>query len=240
MITIIEGLPGAGKSVTTAKASIALLERNLAWYKRSGVKRKLYSNIKFNDKIVESIIASALPDTHVVDLSDWVGYWDDPSELVQLRDVDIVWDEVATHLDSTQWANVPLELKRWLQQHRKFGIEIIGNTQVFPQIDISMRRLTNRVVTLFKPFGSRDPSPTAPPVRFIWGLILGWDVDPLTYDENNRKTEVIPSSITWISEDLTSFFDTRQEITMGKYPPLKHIERACGNPTCTFHRVTHA
>lgn len=225
--------------MTTAKGAIALLERNLSWYKRSGVKRKIYSNIKFNDQIVESIIAYRLSGKEPVIISDWVDYWDDPSDLVRLRDVYIIWDEVATHLDSTQWANVPLELKRWLQQHRKFGIEIIGNTQVFPQIDISMRRLTNRVLTLYKVAGSRDPSPTTPPVKHVWGIILGWDVDPQSYDENNRKREIIPSSITWISEDLTSFFDTRQEVKMGQYPPLKHIERACSDPECTFHRVTH-
>jgi len=239
MITIFEGLPGSGKSVTTAKYAIKILYRNLDWYRKSGTVRKIYSNIKFNDETVEQII-DTYPETSGIANDEFVRYWEDPFELVSLRDCDVVWDEVATHLDSTQWANVPLELKRWLQQHRKFGIQIWGNTQVFPQIDISMRRLTSEVITLWKPFGSRDPSPTTPPVTRVWGLIIGRSVDPQTYDENNKVFNDYIPSFTWISEVLTSFFDTRQEINMGKYPPLKHIERACADPTCTFHRVTHA
>ncbi len=70
-------------------------------------------------------------------------------------------------MDSTQWANMPLELKRWLQQHKKRGVGIIGNTQEFLMIDISMRRLVNNVYTLKKFLGSRDPSPTKPPVKRI-------------------------------------------------------------------------
>jgi len=239
MITIYEGLPGAGKSVTTAKHAISLIYRNLKWYKRSGIKRKIYSNIRFNDQIVKQIL-EYYPETRDMIPSDFVSYWVDPEELVTLRDVDVIWDEVATHLDATQWANVPLELKRWLQQHRKFGIEIIGNTQVFPQIDISMRRLTAEVITLYKAAGSRDPSPTTPPVTHVWGLILGYGVDPQTYDENNKKVITLFPTVTWISKTYTDFFDTRQEIKMGIYPPLRHIERHCIDPECSFHRVTHA
>ena len=71
--------------------------------------------------------------------------------------------------------------------------------------------------------GSRDPSPTRPPIKRIWGLIMKREVDPLSYDdEGNRKFVGYPSLIT-ITKRRTKVFDTRQEIAIGAYPPLHHI-----------------
>jgi len=129
MIILYVGLPGSGKSLRLAKIAVDLLERNRRYYKKSGVLRTLCSNIKFAPHIEEKY-------------RGFIEYWTDPYQLTRKRDVDLIWDEIATYLDSTQWQNVPLELKRWLQQHRKYGIDIYGTTQDFPMIDISMRRLT--------------------------------------------------------------------------------------------------
>jgi len=239
-ITIIEGLPGAGKSVSTAKVAIELLYRNLNWYRRSGIKRKIFSNIKFNDSIVEQIIDASKTDAEGDTVSEWIGYWDDPSELVQLRDVDVIWDEVATHLDSTQWANVPLELKRWLQQHRKFGIEIFGTTQDFAMIDKSMRRMTSHLLILSKLIGSRDKSSTKPDVKHIWGVVAVRSLDPTAYDETKSKQAGGFPSFMFLSRAGVELFDTTQEIKQGKYPPLNHVDRECIETNCGFHRVIHA
>jgi len=162
---------------------------------------------------------------------------------MSLQDWDVIWDEIETHLDATQWANMSIELKRWLQQHRKFGIEIYGNTQDFSMIDISMRRLVSDLFWLKKLIGSRDPSPTMPPVKTIWGLVVRTRLDPQKYTEDKKVGEGIFSySFFWIGKRLTSLFDTRQEIKMGKYPPLRHIERECERcslGTCTHHKVIH-
>lgn len=247
MIKIYTGLPGSGKSLLLADQALWLFNQNKNWFKKANrlhkkgiilyrddqgnpippFPRKVFSNIKFAPHIEEK-------------WGDYIAYWVDPEELVKVRDADVIWDEVATHLDSTRWADLPLEIKRWLQQHRKYGCNIYGNTQEFLMIDISMRRLTAEVHELHKMFGSRDPSPTRPPVKKIWGLIIKRRVDPLSYDdEGNRKYLGWPSFVA-IKKRYVSAFDTRQEIPMGQYPPLKHIERKCINyPNCKHVKLTH-
>jgi len=227
MITIYTGIPGSGKSLKSAQKAIEILERNKRWAKKTGVIREVCSNIKFSKEIEEYF-------------EGHIKYWEDPSDLTKKRDVDVIWDEIATHLDSTQWANVPLELKRWLQQHRKFGIEIFGNTQDFAMVDISMRRMTENLYYMKKLIGSRDKSATTPDVKNIWGIIMVRELNPQAYKEDSKENKGIglPRFI-WISKKLINIFDTTQEIAMGKYPKLKHVERECEDPLCTFHKVLH-
>lgn len=227
MITIYTGIPGSGKSLKSAQKAMELLERNKKWAKKSGIVRKVCSNIKFSPEVEEYF-------------KEHIAYWEDPFDLIKERHVDVIWDEIATYLDSTQWANVPLELKRWLQQHRKFGIDIYGNTQDFAMVDISMRRMTEQLFYMRKLIGSADKSATRPEIKRIWGIIMVRELDPQAYKEESKQNKGVglPRFI-WISKTLIEVFDTGQEIQMGKYPPLKHIERECGDPNCTFHKVLH-
>jgi len=168
-----------------------------------------------------------------------VNYWVDPSELVHLRDCDVIWDEVATHLDATQWQNVPLTIKRWLQQHRKYGVEIYGNTQDFAMIDISMRRLVSDLLYSKKLFGTGDPSPTRPEVKNPWAVTIRYPLDPQNYSEDKKNPlSFFDINFIYISKKLISVFDTRQEIKMGQYPALNHIERKCDD--CGHVHVRHA
>jgi len=152
-----------------------------------------------------------------------------------------LWDEVATYLDSTQWANVPLELKRWLQLHRHYGIEIYGTTQDFPMIDISMRRLVQGAYTVSKLFGSRDISSTKPPVKWPWGIVWVREIKQESFnkDKEQYQKSLIPSGVHWIGKELCHAFDTTQELKPGSYPSLRHILRVCEDPNCTYHRVIH-
>jgi len=246
MISIFTGLPGAGKSLKMADTIVNVLYRNKKWYEkqrklfelgqldseREGLfpeppkMRIVFSNLKLNSEVEH-------------EFSGFIRYWKDPSELVSIRNSDVFWDEIATHLDSTQWQNMSLEIKRWLQQHRKFGIEIYGTTQDFAMIDKSMRRMTSHLTHFTKLFGSRDKSSTMPEIRYIWGLSMGKSLDPTTYEEDNKKTSGFPTLL-WITRRGIDLYDTTQEIEMGKYPPLNHIERECIHAGCNFHRVTHA
>jgi len=226
MIVLFTGLPGAGKSFKMAKTVIEVLYRNKKWYEKSGIKRLAYTNLKLSAEVEE-------------EFKGFIQYWTEPAELVALRDCDVFWDEVATHLDSTQWQNMSLEIKRWLQQHRKFGIEIYGTTQDFAMIDKSMRRLTSDLLYLSKLFGSRDKSSTRPPVKRVWGLIMVQKFDPVTYEEDNKKQVGFPSFML-LDNSALRIYDTTAEVKMGKYPPLNHIERECLYPDCKFHKITHA
>jgi len=226
MITIYVGLPGAGKSLRTAKETLNLLKRNKKYFEKSGNQRKIFSNIKMSKEIEE-------------EYKGFIEYWEDPSELVKVRDADVIWDEVATYLDSTQWKEVPLELKRWLQQHRKYGIEIIGNTQDFPMIDISVRRLTGRVYHMRKLFGSRDKSATKPEVKKPWGVVFLREVDPDSFTSDRTEYRFIAWEFLTIRKKYCNAFDTRQEIKPGVYPPLRHIMRNCEHENCGFVKVIH-
>jgi len=229
MIIIISGLPGSGKSLETARVSIDTLWRNHKYHKKTGILRLLYSNIRFSSHIEK-------------EYAEYIRYWVDPAELVKLKDVDVVWDEMATHMDATQWQNMSLELKRWLQQHRKFGIDIYGNTQDFTQIDKSARRLSGTLYHCTKIIGSRDISATRPPVKHPWGVIFIRSIDPQNYDESKSPSQQqsggLPA-IRFIRKEYVQAFDTRQEIGVGKYPPLRHIGRDCELPNCPYHKVIH-
>jgi len=249
MIVIFTGLPGAGKSVKMADTMINVLYRNKAWFEKqqrkyqkvalqsendpfkmpleAPKKRQVISNLKLSQEVEEEFFG-------------YIQYWSEPHELPLVRDADVFWDEIATHLDSTQWQNMSLELKRWLQQHRKYGIEIYGTTQDFAMIDKSMRRLCSDLYIITKLFGSRDKSTTKPDPKFIWGISLVQYMDPTIYDESISKQMAGFPSFMWIGKDRVKIFDTTQEIKQGKYPPLNHIERECISPNCTFHKVVHA
>lgn len=225
VITLYTGKPGSGKSLKLADVIVGLLARNLRWYKRTGQLRQVVSNITIAPWLHE-----AYP--------GFIGSWSEPEELLPLRDVDIVWDEIATYLDSTQWQNVPLDVKRFLQQHRKRGVDIYGTTQAFGMVDISMRRLVDDLFVCTKLLGSRNPSPTKPPVRTIWGLIWISQIDPATFDDEKPKKAGVPDWLV-INKRLVSVYDTLQEIFPVKLPPLKHSERRCSKPGCQHVLVMH-
>lgn len=227
MIVLFTGLPGAGKSYKMANTLCQILERNKKWHERTGQVRVVHSNLRISAALEEEFIG-------------FIKYWTEPAELVSIRDADVFWDEIATHLDSTQWQNMSLEIKRWLQQHRKFGIEVYGTTQDFAMIDKSMRRLTSHLFIISKLIGSPDKSATRPPVKFIWGVSTISAMDPTQYDENESKQKAGFPSFMFLSKEGTEVFDTTQEIKTGKYPPLNHIARECITPGCKFHRITHA
>lgn len=227
MIGVISGLPGAGKSAKLARVAIELLYRNKSWYEKSGIKRILYTNLKLSQAVLDEFPGF---------VKDWV----DPAELTPLRNCDVLWDEIATHLDATQWANMSLELKRWLQQHRKFGIELYGTTQDFAQIDKSFRRLTSDLIHLTKIIGSRDKSATRPDVKHIWVVTMVRRLDPQTYDEAISKFagEGFPEFLLFLRKDV-EIFDTTAEVAVGKYPPLRHLERSCEQHGCGFVKTLH-
>jgi len=228
MILVISGLPGAGKSLKLARTVRNILERNRKWELRTGIKRLVYTNLK---------LAKSIMDLYPGYIKEWV----DTSELVNLRNVDVVWDEFATAMDATQWQNMSLELKRWLQQHRKFGIEIYGTAQDFAQTDKSFRRLVSDLVHITKLIGSRDKSATMPDPKWIWGICICRTLDPQRYDEAKSKFEnadLIPKFMLITRED-TEFYDTTAEVPLGKYPALRHIERTCENQYCDHIKVSH-
>jgi len=229
MIVVFTGLPGAGKSLKLADTVIEVLYRNRKYHKKTGVKRMLYTNLAMSPKVM-------------TEFRDYIEMWVDLRQLLPLRDVDVVIDEVATYFNARQWENLSVEMNRWLTQHRKFGVDIYGTAQDFAQADKAFRRLTSDLLYLTKIAGSADISPTRPLPSFIWGLVLVQTLDPVRYDEEKSKfTQVgLLPRFMWISKRKVSVFDTRAEVKPSSGLPLKHSVRVCELPDCNFHKTVHA
>lgn len=229
---ITEGAPGQGKSLYTARLALRLVERNKKWFEKGNPKRVVWSNIRFSEQFEK-------------DNEGFFDYWTDTQQICQLHDCDIIWDEIATELDARNFANLTVELKRFLSQYRKRGVDIYANTQDFSMIDARARLMITCVRTLTKIIGSRDISTTKPNPKYIWGLVLIRDVSNWREtDPEKKRYEIIPSFM-FITRELISLYDTRQDIPLGKPAPLKHTVLLCEHADdplhdCTYHKVVHS
>jgi len=226
---IIEGAPGQGKSLYSASIIDKLFRRNKKYFEKTGNIRRIYTNMKLAPWYEEV-------------LGDYLRYWTDVRDLTKLRDVDVVWDEIATELDAREWENLSGSVKRFLSQYRKRGVDIYANTQDFSMIDVRARLMISGVKTMRKIIGSQDISTTKPPPKFIWGLCLILTVENFREVKGeDKKYELVPDFL-FISEDLVRVYDTTQDIPHGEYAPYEHIERKCelhGTEKCSHSRVTH-
>jgi len=227
MIAIFTGLPGSGKSYKLGSTVVDVLYRNKRYFEKHGKRRMLWTNLQLSPAIEEEFEGFFL-------------YWTDLRQLTPLRDCDVIVDEVATYFDARLWETLSLEMRRWLAQHRKFGIEIYGTSQDFAQVDKAFRRLTSDLLYLTKIAGSRDISATRPDPKFIWGISLVRTLDPTKYDEAKSKFEDsgLPKFMI-ITRAGTAIFDTRAEVKLSSALPLKHIEKVCEDANCSFHKVVH-
>jgi len=229
MIVIFSGLPGSGKSYKLGRLVVEVLYRNRKAYEKYPEKgrRMLWTNLQLSDQVAS-------------EFSEFIEYWTDLRQLTPLRDCDVIIDEVATYFDARLWETLSLEMRRWLAQHRKFGIEIYGTSQDFAQVDKAFRRLTSDLLYLTKLVGSRDISATKAPPKFIWGVVLVRTLDPTIYDEQKSKFQTggIPRFM-WISRKGTEMFDTRAEVRLSSALPMKHIQKECEDPTCVFKKTVH-
>jgi len=227
MIVVFTGLPGSGKSLKLAATLIDVLYRNKRYFEKTGTMRVLWTNLQLT-KAVED------------EFPGQIKYWTDLRQLTPLRDVDVAIDEIATYFDARLWETLSLEMRRWLAQHRKFGIEIYGTSQDFAQTDKAFRRLTSNLFYLRKLFGSSDISPTRPAPKYIWGVSAISELDPTVYDEQLSKFGggSFPSFM-FITRSATEIFDTRAEVKLSSALPLKHIRKECELTGCDFHKTVH-
>lgn len=230
MIYVWCGLTGAGKTTMFARTAMKCFYKNARMLAsgQTKVPRKVWINTPFSEEVE-------------AEFREFIGYWTDPEELIAIRDADIFWDEMPVNLDATRWADMPLTLKAWFRQHRKRGIDIYGTAQDYFDIDKSVRRLVHGLKKIQKIAGTRDLSATLPPPKNPWTFNLSWELDPRATDEGKLFPQAsfqFPGVHIFYGSDF-KVFDTTKEIAMGKYPPLKHIERVCEDPDCKVHVIRH-
>lgn len=228
------GLPGHGKSVELAKKFKILLKRNYRWFKRGIPIRYIWSNLMVNEEWFKKGKNEKY--------RFLIKYWDNPMELIDVKDCDIIWDEIARHLDSRDWEKLHPRIKQFIQEHDKDGNHIYCNTQTPMQVDVMFRRTCHFMWRITRIAGCRRPSRTMPPVRLIWGLYIKRQIARVSFgkEESEEQFETSPWdwlklwNLSWVDPDTCMFFDTHQKIK-AHYPPLEHIEQSC--PTCGFKKV---
>jgi len=252
MKVIYSGLESSGKSLKLAMTAVDIAYRNSKWFAQQRkdfdklgqpqfiakygrdfpVSRPIVSNLRFSDEFTKYCEEELLVP---------IQYWHEIHELIELRDCDVIIDEVGNYFDSRMWELLSLDARRWLSQAAKTGVEMYGSAQDFAQVDKAFRRLVNHLLLIRKIVGSRRPSATKPPVTRIWGLCMMHELDPNGYDEDKKKfvsSGLVPNFF-FISRRYCEIFDTGQKIERSQPAPFQHIERHCGNPDCQFHKTIH-
>lgn len=219
------GRPGQGKSMYNAKLTIELLDRAVKIQKKMKVVRKVAINFHLSAEMMEKY-------------KEYIIYWTDPMELIELKDYDLVIDEIANYFPSDKWKDTHFEVRRMFAQHRKRGMEIYCNTQDYRMVDINCRRMLSRVYQLWKVVGNRSPSPTLPKIRWVWGLIIIRELDPEKLEDDGEK-EVITTipDFMLITRKLVNLYDTREDIKSAPPPKFHHVRRDCD--TCEFVKFIH-
>lgn len=221
---IIEGQPGNGKSLYTARVVRKLVNRNRKWFDKSGVIRPIYSNLKFAEEFEEFATITVPTETngeYTYDKVPLIRYWNNVDEVSKLRDCDLIWDEIATEMDARTFATLSDEVKRFLSQYDKRGVEIYANTQDYSLVDLRARMFVTRVATMSKIIGSQRPSPTKPPIKRIWGLILVRDLAEWKATDPSKKSYELLPGFFLIDRDDVAIYDTRQTIEATSLPIKK-------------------
>jgi len=217
MKIIYSGLESSGKSLRLAIEAERLVYRNNNYFKKNKKERPIYSNMKFSEQFELWAKNSNVP----------IRYWHNLDKLILIENADVLMDEVGNYFDARGWAELNLDVRRWLTQGAKSGVEIYGTAQDFAQVDKAFRRLVNRLYHIRKVLGSGRPSATRPPIKRIWGLCLQRELDPTGYDEDKFKVKSIIPGFFFIKRRFCSIFDTNQKIVRSSPPPLKKVVRIC-------------
>ncbi len=218
MKVIYVGKEGSGKTLLMGRETERLVYKNIARFKKTGVMRDIVSNIEYSEDFIEWAEQKGVK----------IKRWQHIQELEKMTEVDLFMDEVGAYFDSRNFADLPLSTRLWLAQAQKLGVHIYGGAQDWAQIDVSFRRLVNRLYEVKKIVGSQRPSKTLPGSKYPWAFALQYQLDPTPQADTAeaRKLTFIPSLLYFSKKD-TERFDTNARVALSDPPPLRKIVRVC-------------
>jgi len=238
---IYSGLEDSGKTYKLAEKSVELVFLNAKWARITNNPRPIVSNMAYTPRFLDLAERQGIP----------VRHWSDLEELPSFTGCDLIIDEVGTYFDSRTFKDLPLNIRLWLAQASKLGVDIYGGAQDFAQVDLAFRRLTTHLYHITKYAGSNRPTATRPPVGKIWGICSMREMNPVGYDEQKKafNTQGVIPSFFFIRKEYCEIFDTTKRVATSKPPPYKHVVRACADPNCRFemyemhdgrkHKISH-
>lgn len=227
--TIWTGLESSGKSLAMAIESVKVLERNGFFIKKGLKPRVIASTMLFSNKFEERAKKLKVP----------IFYFKDLEQVAGMTGCDIFFDEIGRFFDSQLWTEIPQDVRGWLAQCEKNGVNIYGTSQDFSQVALSFRRLTKNLYYISKIAGSRRPHITYPLVKFVWGLCMVRSLDPKGYKEQEIKVDKTGfPSFFLIDFANTSIYDTNQNVSISSVLPFRHIVKVCKE--CGFSKVLHS
>lgn len=247
-IYLTYGKKGAGKSLDQARTALKFfVDYERMERKHPELPKRIYfGNQPFSKEIEEKQLG-----VHLY-------YWDNAKQLKfcprkdcwkgkvthPIHDADIAWDEIGKDLPAGGWLDTPKWLRQIFSHCRKRGNRILSNTQVYADIDISFRRQIDVAYEIRKIFSSRDLTATSPPPKFIYGLIIKREFDPMILELEQdpeiqelkrEKTKPPFPSFIIIRKKLVDVYDTQREIPAYKPDTLEHVELYCENEYCAKH-----
>lgn len=224
MKKIYTGLESAGKTLLLARDVVNLVNRNKKWFKKYGFKRVVHSNLNFSDWFYDAN-------------SDFISYWEDMSEVLNLTGCDIIWDEISSDFSALKKEPLARNINRWLRQGAKQGVHIYATAQEFHDVALDFRRRCSSCYRVNKLIGSSRSGENLPKVKTIWGVCLVRELDIRPYNELEPKYLGLIPDYFLISKELCMLFDTHQVIKGSKEPLLEHIVKEC--KTCGYKKIIH-
>jgi len=218
MKTMIIGKEGSGKTLIMGRLTEDIIYRNARLAKKTGLIRPIVSNINYSDQFRSFAVDMGVP----------IRKWQHIAELEKLTECDLFIDEVGAYFDSRTFEYLPLSTRLWLAQAQKLGVHIVGGAQDWGQIDVSFRRLVNRIYEVKKLFGTRRPSKTLPAGKIRFAVSLRWRLSPNANSDlaDVKPVGLLPVPILMLPRDMERF-DTNSRVLETDPPPLKKIVQVC-------------
>lgn len=216
MKIIYTGIESSGKSLLLSRQAEKVRQRNIKWFKITGLKRTMAFNSPMSEEFIQLIEKSNIN----------YKYFKNLDEILYLEEADIFIDEVIKFFPANGSNSLTNEQLHFITQGAKSGICLWGASQDFSQVHKQFRLLVNEVYLITKIVGSRRPMKTAPPVKRIWGICSMRKVNPRSFKGDSATMEELEGglSLFFIRREDVERFDTSYKIPLSKLP-VKKIRR---------------
>lgn len=223
MIHIYTGKTGSGKTFQMIKDVYPLWKKGTDIYSNTylifGKKGEAGSNIlkqpqfyNIFEKLTEKVLTNwhrIRKKPHIPLHRGHIVYFEDITELLEVKNGIILMDEGQNLLEARNWENMPFEFSNKLRQHRKHQLDLYATTQNLGTIDINLRRLVQRWIhckVIFRLFGLENPN------LFTIHTKELKDIDELYNQVDDLQVKVIKKRYFIIHLRIKRIYDTMYDI----------------------------